>query len=256
MGARKVVWDMRRTEAGIILVVVAVSVAVLTGCVRQAGEGAILDGQAAASSSFSAGEPPKTETLDADEEPQAEERPDVTTASKSQQPISEAEEGESQGQNVNQSANANGTSSNGQTTGSGRGGGGTGSTGQPSSVTPSEPSSPGEPVAPLPAAPPAPKSAYDAPYDTATIVANARAYGEGIGMTWSGSLNKNNCSWEAPGTTSATLSGERLRSAIESGIQRVKKLQQSNGYGAGEFHFKVVLESAGGGEYAIYFLMG
>jgi hypothetical protein len=86
--------------------------------------------------------------------------------------------------------------------------------------------------------------------------ADAKAYGESIGMIWGASLDKDNCSWEAPGATSPTLSGERLKNAIESSIRRIKKIQQDNEYQPGEFHFKVVFESRGGGEYAIYFLMG
>jgi hypothetical protein len=74
-------------------------------------------------------------------------------------------------------------------------------------------------------------------------------------MTWSDGLNKDNCSWEAPISTSPVLCGSRLKEAIESGIRRVRKLQQDNGYQPGEFHFKLYLE-AGGSEYAIYFLVG
>jgi outer membrane biosynthesis protein TonB len=101
-----------------------------------------------------------------------------------------------------------------------------------------------------------PKSAYDAPYGKATIGADAKAYGESIGMTWSGSLTKDNCSWEAPIQTSRTLSGKRLKKAIQSGIRRVKKLQSDNEYRPGEFHFKLLLEPVSGGEYSLYFLMG
>jgi hypothetical protein len=101
-----------------------------------------------------------------------------------------------------------------------------------------------------------PKSAYDAPYDTVAMSANAKAYGESIGMTWSASLTPDNCSWEAPGATSEALSGNRLKKAIESSIRRIKKLQQDNGYQPGEFHFKVLFVAAGDGEYTIYFLMG
>jgi hypothetical protein len=106
-----------------------------------------------------------------------------------------------------------------------------------------------------PTEPPTPKTAYDAPYDTAQILADAKAYGESIGMTWSEPLTVDNCSWEAPIHTSSTLSGERLKTAIESSIRRIKKLQEDNEYQPGEFHFKVVFEPAGS-EYAIYFLMG
>jgi outer membrane biosynthesis protein TonB len=124
---------------------------------------------------------------------------------------------------------------------------------------PTEPPTPSEPPAaptPAPTDPPEPKTAYDAPYNTTVMVANARAYGESIGMTWSEALNTGNCSWEAPGATSSTLSGERLKTAIESSIRRIKKLQQDNEYQPGEFHFKVLFEPQGNGEYTIYFLMG
>jgi hypothetical protein len=109
---------------------------------------------------------------------------------------------------------------------------------------------------PAPTEPPKPKTAYDAPYGTAQIIADAKAYGEGIGMTWSAPLTKDNCSWEAPIQTSEVLSGERLRAAVESGIRRVKKLQADNGYQPGEFHFKLYLEPFGNGGYSLYFLMG
>ena len=114
------------------------------------------------------------------------------------------------------------------------------------------------PPAPVPAPvppPAAPKTAYDAPYDTGTISADAAAYGNALGMTWSDGLDTGNCSWEAPISTSAVLCGDRLKEAIQSGIRRVQKLQQDNGYQAGEFHFKVHLEPSGS-EYTIYFLMG
>jgi hypothetical protein len=75
-------------------------------------------------------------------------------------------------------------------------------------------------------------------------------------MTWSESLSTGNCSWEAPITTSADLSGERLRAAIQSGINRVLSIQQDNGYQAGEFHFKLHMEANGAGEYVLYFLIG
>ena len=90
-----------------------------------------------------------------------------------------------------------------------------------------------------------PKTAYDAPYDTAVIIADARAYGESIGMTWSPTLTPDNCSWEAPGATSATLSGERLKTAIESGIRRVKKLQQDNEYQPGSFTSNFISNRSG-----------
>jgi hypothetical protein len=127
----------------------------------------------------------------------------------------------------------------------------------PATSPPTEPPKAEQPPAtPPPTEPSTPKTAYDAPYDTARILADARAYGESIGMTWSGPLTVDNCSWEAPGATSSTLSGERLKTAIEGRIARIKKLQTDNEYQPGEFHFKVLLESQGNGEYTIYFLMG
>jgi len=121
-----------------------------------------------------------------------------------------------------------------------------------------EPPKADPPVAPTPepSEPTKPKTAYDAPYDTAQIIANAKAYGESIGMTWSAPLTTGNCSWEAPIQTSSVLSGERLKEAIQSSIRRVKKLQADNGYQPGEFHFKLYLEPFGNGEYSLYFLMG
>ena len=109
---------------------------------------------------------------------------------------------------------------------------------------------------PEPTESPKSKTAYDAPYDTAQIIADARAYGESIGMTWSEPLTVDNCSWEAPGTTSTTLSGDRLKAGIENGIRRVKKLQADNEYQPGEFHFKLLLVPQENGEYTIYWLMG
>jgi hypothetical protein len=112
------------------------------------------------------------------------------------------------------------------------------------------------PATPEPTDPPKPKTAHDAPYDTATIIADAKAYGESIGMTWSDPLTVDNCSWEAPSQTSSVMSGERLKTAIESGIRRVMKLQKDNEYQPGEFHFKLLLVPQGNGEYTIYWLMG
>jgi hypothetical protein len=108
---------------------------------------------------------------------------------------------------------------------------------------------------PVPA-PEKPKTAYEKPYDTAKISADMAAYGASIGMTWCTELTKDNCSWEAPGITSSTLQGERLKAALQSSIRRIKKLQQDNGYNPGEFLFKVTFEPRGSGEYTIYFLMG
>ncbi|MDR1068815.1 MAG: hypothetical protein LBL36_06205 [Clostridiales Family XIII bacterium] len=117
------------------------------------------------------------------------------------------------------------------------------------------------PATETPAAKPAPipskpKTAYEKPYDTAKISAEMAAYGASIGMTWCAELDKATCSWEAPGITSSTLQGERLKTALQSSIRRIKKLQQDNGYNPGEFLFKVTFEPRGNGEYTIYFLMG
>jgi hypothetical protein len=114
-----------------------------------------------------------------------------------------------------------------------------------------------KPTKPKPAPKPSkPKTAYDAPYDKDAIIANAKTYGESIGMTWSAPLTKDNCSWETPFQTSDVLSGARLKRAIEYGIQRAKKLQSDNGYQPGEFHFKLYLEAYGDGEYSVYHLIG
>lgn len=127
----------------------------------------------------------------------------------------------------------------------------------PQPVQTESPSPTAPPAAtPQPTEPPKPKTAYDTPYDTAQIIEDARAYGESIGMIWSVSLTQDNCSWEAPIQTSSVLSGERLKETIESGIRRVKRLQEDNEYQPGEFHFKLYLESLGNGEYSLYFLMG
>jgi hypothetical protein len=107
-----------------------------------------------------------------------------------------------------------------------------------------------------PAEPPKPKTAYDAPYDIAQMCADAKAYGESIGMTWSEPLTTENCSWESPGHTySDGMSGERLKEAIQSGIRRVKHIQEDNKYNPGEFHFKLLFVPDGS-EYVVYWLMG
>jgi uncharacterized protein YceK len=133
----------------------------------------------------------------------------------------------------------------------------------PAAATP-KPTEPPKTEAPTPSPTPTPaptepektKTAYDAPYDTARMIADAKAYGESIGMTWSAPLTVDNCSWEAPIHTSSVLSGERLKAAIESGIRRVKKLQTDNEYQPGEFHFKVLFEASGDSKYTVYFLIG
>jgi hypothetical protein len=101
-----------------------------------------------------------------------------------------------------------------------------------------------------------PGTAFDKPYGKATIIEYAKTYGESIGMTWEDSLTKDNCSWEAPASTSPVLSGERLKRLIRNATQRVKGLQADNDYQPGEFRFKLYLEPVDGGEYKMYFLMG
>jgi len=103
---------------------------------------------------------------------------------------------------------------------------------------------------------PQPKTAYDAPYDIAAIIAETKAYGESIGMAWGELLVIDGGSWEAPVATSPTMSGERLKAAIENSLQRSKKLQTDNGYQAGQFCYKVVFEPNENGEYKMYFLLG
>lgn len=162
---------------------------------------------------------------------------------------------------------ASSSSSASQSTGNGPGGSSsqaqTPASSQPAATSPPPAASSPQPAAPQPAPassqppaePPAAKTAYNAPYDTGTILADAQSYGASIGMTWSDGLNTDNCSWEAPISTSTVLCGDRLKEAIESGIRRVQKLQQDNGYQPGEFHFRLYME-ASGGEYTLYFLMG
>ncbi|GHU83682.1 hypothetical protein FACS189415_6460 [Bacteroidia bacterium] len=193
-------------------------------------------------SSFSAGE--SSQTPEASEEPTATAEPATTTTA----PVDESEQSTAANGEKQQSgcqSNGNGTSNLPQTVPS-----------QPPAATePPKTDTPATPT-PQPTEPPKPKTAYDAPYNTATIIADAKAYGESIGMTWSAPLTKDNCSWEAPIQTSSVLSGERLKAAIESGIRRVKKLQADNEYQQGEFHFQLYLEPFGNGEYSLYFLMG
>jgi hypothetical protein len=237
---------MRKASIFVISAVLAVS---LMGCSQEDADTKI--GEASLPSSFSAGESSKTPATDEEETAATAEPETITNPAVSERPADATASSEKQ-QGGNQSG------------GSQTGNGNTSkppATSQPSPPAPpkqSEPAKPDTPAAPTPepTEPAKPKSAYDAPYDTAAIIADAKAYGESIGMTWSGSLNTGNCSWEAPGATSPTLSGERLREAIQSSIRRINKLQSDNGYQPGEFHFKVVFEAAGGGEYVIYFLMG
>jgi hypothetical protein len=238
--------SMRKAGIFVISAVLAIS---LMGCSQEDVD--TESGEASLPSSFSAGESSKTSGTDEKETVATAEPETTTNPAVSERPEAAAASSEKQ-QGDNQSG--------GSQTGSG-------STSkppaasQPSSPAPpkqSEPAKPDTPAAPTPepTEPAKPKSAYDAPYDTAAIIADTKAYGESIGMTWSGSLNTGNCSWEAPGSTSPTLSGERLKEAVRSSIRRIKKLQSDNGYQPGEFHFKVQFESAGSGEYTIYFLMG
>jgi hypothetical protein len=234
---------MRKASILVISAVLAVS---LMGCSQE--DVGKKSEEASLPSSFSAGESSKTPATDEEEAATTAEPETTTNPAVSEQPEAAAASSEKQ-QGSNQSG------------GSQSGSGNTSkppAASQPSPPAPpkqSEPAKPDPPATPTPE-PTKPKTAYDAPYDTAAIIADAKAYGESIGMTWSGALNTGNCSWEAPGATSSTLSGERLREAVQSSIRRIKKLQSDNGYQPGEFHFKVVFEAAGSGEYAIYFLMG
>jgi hypothetical protein len=221
-----------------IIVLFAILSFSLMGCSRQVAE----IQSAEPPSSFSAGESAETP----DEESTETAEPEETAAKETEQSTAVQATGDADTQNQPsgvQSGNG-GTSTPPQTV-----------TPQPS--TPTEPPKTADPPAnpTPPVEPPKPKTAYDAPYDIARITQDARAYGESIGMTWSAPLTKDNCSWEAPIQTSSVLQGERLKTAIESGIRRVKKLQADNEYQPGEFHFQLYLEPAGG-EYTIYFLMG
>jgi outer membrane biosynthesis protein TonB len=234
---------MRKTSIFVISVILAIS---LTGCSRVADKPGS-DEQIASPSSFSAGE--STEAPDTSEDAVQTEDPEETTSAA----ISEQQAEASVDSGGNPQEQPSGSKPQTSET-------------KPSAETPKPEQPPAQAEQPKaeqpkteqpPAAdPPKPKTAYDAPYDTARIVADARAYGEGIGMTWSGPLTTGNCSWEAPIQTSSALSGERLESAVQSGIRRVKKLQQDNEYQPGEFHFRLYLEPCGDGEYSLYFLMG
>jgi hypothetical protein len=247
--AERQVLSMRK--AG-IFVMSAVLAVLLIACSQETAD--MRSEKAPEPSSFSAGKPYEKPAKDEEEAAGAR----AATTAKPEETASPAAAGQPE-------ASAD---DKGQQSGSQSNGGGTSKppaqasppqTPSPSPTAPPEQSEPPKPdpaPAPAPSEPAKPKSAYDAPYDIAAITQNARAYGESIGMTWSGALTTGNCSWEAPGATSPTLCGERLKSAMESSIRRIKKLQQDNGYQSGEFHFKVVFEAAGGGEYTIYFLMG
>jgi hypothetical protein len=238
---------MRKISIFVICAVLAVS---LTGCSREAGKQGV-DEAPAPPPSFSAGESPQTPNPD--KGATETEEPETVTET----PVDESE------QSATAAADGERQQGGGQTSG--------GQSPKPKAEPPAETPKPTQPPvsaeppkteppstpAPAPTPePPKPKTAYDAPYDTAQICANARAYGESIGMTWSAPLTTGNCSWEAPIQTSEVLSGDRLRAAVESGIRRVKKLQADNGYQPGEYHFKLYLEPLGNGEYSLYFLMG
>jgi hypothetical protein len=232
---------MRKAGIFVISAVLAIS---LIGCSGKTDEP---NGEPSAPPpSFSAGESPEPPTQGKEETAATEAEEAVGSALSEQSETAAAEAGKQQSGNQ-------------------PGGGGNGNTSTPSPQTATPQPAPQPKVEtptaapspePAPSAPTPPKTAYDAPYDTAAIIADARAYGEGIGMTWSEPLATGNCSWEAPGATSPTLSGERLKTAIQGRIARIKRLQEDNGYRPGEYHFKVLFEPQGDGEYTIYFLMG
>jgi hypothetical protein len=227
---------MRKISILVLIIAIAIS---LLGCSQKADEPENAESSAPPESSFSAG---KTDTeLPADDESAAATESAITGAD---EPDATADE-QMAGSQVQAKTTDNKPSGD--------------SSEPPKQTNPPTPSQPKEPDPPKPtepAKPTKPKTAYDAPYDTDKIIKDAKAYGESIGMTWSPSLTLDNCSWEAPGQTSGTLSGERLKTAIETCIRRVMKLQKDNEYQPGEFHFKLYLEPAGGGEYSFYLLMG
>jgi hypothetical protein len=103
--------------------------------------------------------------------------------------------------------------------------------------------------------------AYKKPYNIGsidqegTILYNAKKYGESIGMTWSDELTVDNCSWEAPGHTTA-FDPATLKHVIEVRIDRVKSIQERNGCQPGRFLFRVYFEPIANGEYTIYWLIG
>jgi hypothetical protein len=208
-----------------VLALIAVLSVSLIGCSQQADRTG-MDESPTPPSSFSAGE--SSETPEPSAEPTATAEPEETSTPV---PTATVTEGEKQ-----QSGNP--------------------SSGVQTQTPQTAPPAPTPTPTPQPTEPSKPKTAYDAPYDTAAILADAKAYGESIGMTWSAPLTVDNCSWEAPIQTSSVLQGERLKAAIQSGIRRVKKLQADNEYQPGEFHFQLYLEPIGNGEYSLYFLMG
>ena len=105
-------------------------------------------------------------------------------------------------------------------------------------------------------APTAPKSDFEKPYNLDKIYAFAKQYGEDHGMIWGDSLTKDNCSWEAPGHTSSFPTEAKMKSVITSGIDRVKSIQEKNGYQLGQFYFKLYFEPIDNGEYLMYWLIG
>lgn len=102
----------------------------------------------------------------------------------------------------------------------------------------------------------APQSGFVKPYDTTAIINYAKSYGAGIGMTWDDALTTTNCSWEAPVRTTSCHSETDMKQAIQISIDRVKHVQELNGYQPGEFHYKVYLEPIADGEFLMYFLIG
>ena len=224
---------MRKATIFVIILTLAVS---LIACTHRNEESGI-DETSASPSSFSSGESEETPTVNEETTSTAETVTEITT---------ETEQSTTVAVTDNSKQASGGKSATKPKTEE-----------KPPVVTspkPTEKPNPTEPSKPI--EPSKPKTAYEKAYDTGTIIADAKAYGESIGMTWSASLTKDNCAWEAPIQTSSVLQGERLKTAIESGIRRVKKLQQDNEYQPGEFHFKLYLESIGNDEYGLYFLMG
>jgi hypothetical protein len=104
--------------------------------------------------------------------------------------------------------------------------------------------------------PPKPKSGFEKPYDLTVITDYAKSYGESIGMIWGESLAKDNCSWEAPIYTTSCHTEAEMKQAIQIRIDRVKYIQENNGYRQGQFYFKLYLEPIDNGEYLMYWLIG
>ena len=70
-------------------------------------------------------------------------------------------------------------------------------------------------------------------------------------MTWDDSLTPDNCSWEAPLHLSSYPTESQMQSVIRTRIDRIKSVQESNGYEAGQFYYRIYL--SGG---LMYFLIG